>query len=117
MDINDDKKMNLKEFRDFGFLQEVNRNFFHPLGLAMGVYWDENDLQNKQGFDTENEEPIGIIIWDWRDDAEGGAFQTLDDDDSRSKADRVENLRAEIAELRQSSFGWVVQPIGHSFVK
>lgn len=108
-------KMNLKEFRDLGVLQEANRQFFHPLGLALGVYWDEDDLENKKGVDTEIAEPIGIIVYDWRDDPEGSAFITLDDDDSREKAASVAELKAKKAEIRREKFGWVIQPIGHSF--
>ena len=29
--------MDIREFRDKGYLQEVNRQFFHPLGLALCV--------------------------------------------------------------------------------
>ena len=31
------KKMSVKEFRELGFLQEVNRLFLHPRGLALEV--------------------------------------------------------------------------------
>ena len=30
------KHMDIKEFREQGFLQEANRLYFHPLGLALG---------------------------------------------------------------------------------
>jgi hypothetical protein len=35
------KKIDIKEFRAKGFLQEVNRKFFHPLGLALEVKIDD----------------------------------------------------------------------------
>ncbi len=40
------KKINIKEFREFGYLQEVNRRFLHPLGLALEVVIDDDDGQN-----------------------------------------------------------------------
>jgi hypothetical protein len=39
------KHMDLGEFRDLGFLQEANRQFFHPLGLAL----EWNDGINAKG--------------------------------------------------------------------
>jgi hypothetical protein len=33
--------MNIKEFREFGYLQELNRKYLHPLGLALEVTIDE----------------------------------------------------------------------------
>ncbi|MFW6219333.1 MAG: hypothetical protein ACOC33_00565 [bacterium] len=55
MDI---KRMDIKEFREKGYLQEVNRRFLHPLGLALEVLMDEE------------EEKLGGV-WDFRDDPEG----------------------------------------------
>ena len=39
-DINKMKYMNIKEFRDTGYLHELNRLFLHPLGLAMEISID-----------------------------------------------------------------------------
>ena len=54
------KRMDIKDFRKFGFLQEANRLFFHPIGLALEVIVDD---------ETEEERLGGI--WDYRDDPEG----------------------------------------------
>lgn len=54
-------KMSIKEFREKGYLQEVNRRFFHPLGLALQI------IINKDG--TES---LGIL--DCREDEEGVCF-------------------------------------------
>ena len=54
--------IDIKEFRHEGLLQEVNRLFFHPLGLAMAIN------VNKDG--TES---LGCI-WDYRDDQDGIFF-------------------------------------------
>jgi hypothetical protein len=57
--------MDPQEFRDEGFLQEVNRQFFHPLGLAMAVMIDYG--LDEDGF-------MSVSIWDERDDPEGWFF-------------------------------------------
>jgi len=54
--------IDIKEFRKEGLLQEVNRLFFHPLGLAMAIN------VNKDG------DEILDCIWDYRDDPEGIFF-------------------------------------------
>lgn len=35
------KYMDIKELVEKGYLQEANRQFFHPLGLALAVSYDE----------------------------------------------------------------------------
>lgn len=56
------KFMSVKEFREGGYLQELNRRFLHPLGLAMSVFVDE-----------DGNETFGNII-DCRDEEEGIIF-------------------------------------------
>ena len=55
--------MDIGEFREFGYLQEVNRMFFHPLGLALEVSIDE---------ETGVESISGV--WDYRADPEGMSY-------------------------------------------
>lgn len=50
------KRIDIKEFREKGYLQELNRNFLHPLGLALeiitkeGKYkWDDYDHSHEYG--------------------------------------------------------------------
>ena len=57
------KRMDLTEFRNEGYLQEVNRQFFHPLGLALEVVMEEDGTISRLGG-----------IWDYRDDPEGMFF-------------------------------------------
>lgn len=109
------KYLNLKVFRDEGFLLEANRLFFHPLGLALGVYYDENDIENTKGIDPEKDEPKGLVIYDSRDDPEGTAYYSLADDGDQEKYDNVTKLREEKANIRLEKFGWVIQPMGHKF--
>jgi len=56
------KRIDIKEFREKGFLQEVNRQFFHPLGLALEVIINEDNSESLGG------------IWDYREDSEGMFF-------------------------------------------
>ena len=60
--MKDIKYMTAEDFRKLGFLQEANRKFFHPLGLALEV------ITNKNG-----DEELGGI-WDYRKDPEGNFF-------------------------------------------
>ena len=61
--IEEIKRMDLNEFKSKGFLQEVNRLFFHPLGLALEVFVDEDGNVTSLGG-----------VWDFRDDPEGMFF-------------------------------------------
>ena len=91
-------RMDVKEFAEFGFLQEVNRQFFHPLGLALEVEIHKGDKYKLGG------------IWDYRTDAEGIAFGgSLKVD--RRKAERVMGLREAKAVTRRKILGFVIQPI------
>lgn len=68
---NKTKKIEIKEFREQGFLQEVNRQFLHPLGLALEVSID----------DTGQEFITGV--WDYRDDPEGIIYDLKNSNDQR----------------------------------
>jgi hypothetical protein len=61
------RRMDIAEFRDFGYLQEVNRLFFHPLGLALEVLVDDDGNVTMLGG-----------IWDYRNDPEGINYVDLD---------------------------------------
>jgi hypothetical protein len=65
--------MNIKEFRELGYLQEINRTFLHPLGLALEI------VQNEDG----SEELGGI--WDFREDEEGIYFDIENSDIGRQR--------------------------------
>ena len=53
------KKIDIKEFREKGYLQELNRRFLHPLGLALEVIIKDDGSEN-----------LGDIL-DYRQDKEG----------------------------------------------
>jgi molecular chaperone GrpE len=65
------KKINIKEFREMGYLQELNRRFLHPLGLAMEISINENGDEELSG------------VWDYRDDSEGIYYDINNSDDVR----------------------------------
>lgn len=100
-----DDVMNLNDFRRLGFLQEANRQFFHPLGLALGIRYSE----------TEPIEPTGMFVYDWSDDPEGALFNSLNEDGDLERAQYVDYLYKEKAKVRLDRFDFVVQPIGHVY--
>lgn len=53
------KRIDIKEFREKGYLQELNRRFLHPLGLALEISVDDDGSEKLGG------------IWDYREDNEG----------------------------------------------
>ena len=81
------KRIDIKEFRAKGFLQEANRKFFHPLGLALEVIIN----------DETGEEGLGGI-WDYRNDDEGMFFSP--NMISKDKTDYTEALRKSKIEYR-----------------
>jgi len=80
------KYIDAKEFREEGYLQEVNRRFFHPLGLALEI------IQNKE---TEEYQFNGIA--DYRDDPEGVFFGSFDSE----KVKHIDNLLLEKIKIRK----------------
>lgn len=89
------------DFVSSGFLQEANRQFFHPLGLAMGVVEEDDGSISK------------LFILDYRDDPEGMAFDDalLASDEAKKKADYVKFELARKSVVRLRNLGYVVQPI------
>lgn len=88
--------MDLSEFVETGYLQELNRCFLHPLGLALeAVAEDDNTLTRLGG------------IWDYRHDPEGIAFFKV----NREKAERVIALMRERAPEREKRLGYIIQPL------
>lgn len=95
------KHLPIAEFRRLGFLQEANRQFFHPLGLALEITREEDGTERISG------------VWDFRDDPEGVMFTDLSDDDAREKAAHVAALRESKRAAREALFfGDIVQPLG-----
>lgn len=86
----DIKRMDIREFRSEGFLQEANRLFFHPLGLALEVNVEDDGTETLGG------------VWDYRDDPEGVAFGS--DMIDPEKIRKVEDERARHVAARRTMF-------------
>ena len=93
------KKLSFQDFLDQGYLQEVNRQFFHPLGLALEVIINNGIVESLGG------------IWDYRDDPEGMAFGNLTKQSSIDKALSVDEQKQKVAKGRFKQFGFIIQPI------
>jgi hypothetical protein len=89
------KFIDIAEFRSFGYLQEVNRQFLHPLGLALSVDVAEDGTETLAG------------IWDYRDDPEGMNYGPGMID--RQKIERVQRHAHTMGNTRVRSLGYVVQ--------
>lgn len=63
------KYMDLKEFIELGYLQEINRLVLHPCGLALQMTLDTDDDNIKDG-----QIECKMQIWDDREDPEGTMF-------------------------------------------
>ncbi len=99
------KRMDVKTFRELGYLQELNRQFLHPLGLALEVVIDD---------DTGNESFGGV--WDYRDDPEGITYGIGQSDLDRVqrfviKSQYVESERQRIAISRNKLLGFDIEPV------
>lgn len=88
------KRMTAKEFRKQGFLLELNRQFLHPLGLAMECIIDEET----------KEETFGEI-WDYRDDPEGMFFgkNMITMKDKKELSNKINKLRQSKLKVRRKT--------------
>ena len=96
------RTMTVHEFWESGLLQEVNRRFLHPLGVALSVIMDTY---------TGKVASFGEV-WDYRDDPEGLRFadETNAEADTGRKWRRVQAMWAKAHETRLDRLGYVVQP-------
>jgi hypothetical protein len=94
--------MEIKEFRESGYLQEVNRLFFHPLGLALEVTVETDGSERLSG------------VWDYRADPEGMVFgEPPDAAKARFIATEREARRTARERLFERSSAEYPQSIGH----
>lgn len=93
------KELSLQEFCESGLLQEINRRFFHPMGLSLYVTVDL--ATNKIRFGG---------IEDLRDDPEGVYFATGNSEFSRAKEENVDRMLVSKKEVREKSLGYYLQP-------
>lgn len=92
------KYIDIKEFRQFGYLQELNRQFLHPLGLALEVQVDDNGNETLGGIQDFRDDPEGIIY------ADGVITAT--------KSSNVYNANEKMKQSREQLLGFHIQPVG-----
>jgi len=105
--INDMNQMTVGEFIRDGYLQEVNRLFFHPLGLALSVRLDGNiHIDGEEEFWKKNAEltEFSVSILDSRDDPEGWIFSELTESDIE-RAEKIARERLAKSAHREWRFG------------
>ena len=87
------KYISVQDLIDGGYLQEINRCFLHPLGLALEVALPAGEIR----------------IQDHRADPEGVIFEegTID----RAKALKIWDEKADNSDVRQKALGYRVQPM------
>lgn len=105
MDI---KRIDIKEFREKGYLQELNRRFLHPLGLALEVIIDDEGMEKLGG------------VWDYRDDPEGIYYDLENSDPERRE--RVKNNKefidrelSERLDIRRARLGFGIEPVDDTY--
>jgi hypothetical protein len=88
-------------FVEGGFLQEVNRRFFHPIGLALGVHPDSDGESGGDG-------SFQVTVYDYREDPEGVYYgaNVMEWD----KYVNVQRLFWQRVLERRSRLGYVIQP-------
>jgi len=97
------KMMDLQEFIDKGYQQEIHRRFLHPLGLAMPM--------------KPNPDGEGWILYgikDHRNEPEGIVFtpKQIPLEVAMAKAELVAGEFEKRAFVRNKVFGFTIQPVG-----
>ena len=95
------KRIDVAEFRRLGYLQELNRGFLHPHGLALEVIVEDDGTERLGG------------VWDYRDDPEGIAYgaDITTDPKFRSSARSVAEIRERRRPIRVAALGYWIQPV------
>lgn len=99
------KYMSVKEFRESGLLQEINRRFLHPMGLALAARASTDEEGNYLKLD----ETLGPIM-DARDDPEGFKFSN-DNPPEPDKTEKVDAMFEAKRAYREETLGYHVQPV------
>jgi len=96
-------KMDIKEFREKGYLQECNRQFLHPLGLALSVKIDE-----------KGNETLDSILY--TDDKEGFYYNINNSNEDRKNRFLknmidVKEIKDTYSRNRKEILGFDIEPI------
>jgi len=102
--MSDIKRIDIKEFRKKGYLQELNRRFLHPLGLALEVVIDDDGA-----------EKLGEV-WDYREDEEGIYYDISNSDLNRqsefvTKKSFIDTEFDSRLKTRKKRLGFDIEPI------
>jgi hypothetical protein len=107
----DNKRIDIEEFRELGYLQEVNRRFLHPLGLALEIIKDDNGNELLGG------------IWDYRDDIEGIWYGINESPSSQERKERfyanklfVDKELVKRCKHRKEMLGFDIEPVNAPIV-
>ena len=97
------EEISIEEFRKQGYLQELNRRFLHPLGLALEV-----------GIGADGKEKF-TKIWDYRKDKDGIVFpyKDISSFEFYQKAKRINREIKSKAKWRRKRLGFFIQPIAY----
>ena len=101
------KRIPIKEFRAKGYLQELNRRFLHPLGLAVEVIVEADGSEKLGG------------IWDYREDEEGIYYalnnpELTDEKRINEFKNKHEFIQSELKKrepIRTEALGFFIEPI------
>jgi hypothetical protein len=98
------KKISIKEFRESGYLQELNRQFLHPLGLALEITMGNDKEEFISG------------VWDSREDPEGIHYNIENSEESRKetfrkKRDFILSEQMNKHKTRKDKLGFIIEPI------
>lgn len=95
-------RMPIEIFRDDGYLQELNRLFLHPRGLALEVVVDdETNIMTLGG------------VWDYRNDPEGMEYgeNLTCTAEFKAKVRMQQRIVKERRPVREAQLGYWIQPV------
>lgn len=98
----EEKMLSHDALRDSGILMEVNRQFFHPIGLALAIVIPEPD-------ESTVRKDVQLVIMDYTDDPEGLIFDKFTVDDLE-KFHQFHAMRLRCHDARIGALGYITQP-------
>lgn len=111
--------LDLDAIVDDGYLQEANRMFFHPLGLALeyakSITVTDPSLNDGKTTEITLTKTFFARVWDYRDDPEGMRFG--DGTISVDKADSVAMAQMVKRPIREELLGYWIQPAPKRYLR
>lgn len=100
------KRISMEEFQTKGYLQEVNRLFFHPLGLSLTITINKETGKKTLG-------PIN----DFRDEKGGVVFVSTSGSNFIRRVKAIQRIITKLSQVRQKFHGFIIQPLNISLFK